>query len=118
YYMLPGPDGGRNPAWDAIGYDGPLGKLDSAPPKALQITPIDRDTTHSCDVVIVGSGAGGGAAAAVLAGEGLDVIVVESGGYYDDEDFDGSELGAITRYYMASPAGTADQSVGLVAGPC
>ena len=28
YYMLPGPGGARNPAWDEIGYDGPLGKLD------------------------------------------------------------------------------------------
>jgi choline dehydrogenase-like flavoprotein len=118
YYMLPGPNESRNPAWDAIGYDGPLGKLDSAPSKALQVTPVERDTTLSCDVVIVGSGAGGGAAAAVLAKAGLDVIVVESGGYYDDQDFDGSELGAITRYYMAAPAATGDQSVGLVAGSC
>ncbi len=118
YYMLPGPDGGRSPVWDAIGYDGPLGKLESAPPKALQPTPIDRDTTLSCDVVIVGSGAGGGAAAGVLAGAGLDVIVIEAGGYFDDEDFDGSELGALTRYYMAAPAGTVDQSVGLIAGSC
>jgi long-chain-alcohol oxidase len=31
YYMLPGPGGARSPAWDAIGYDGPLGKLDGAP---------------------------------------------------------------------------------------
>jgi choline dehydrogenase-like flavoprotein len=118
YYMLPGPDGGRNPAWDAIGYDGPLGKLEGAPPKALQLTPIESDTTLTCDVVIVGSGAGGGAAAGVLAAAGLDVIVIESGGYYDDEDFDGSEAGAITRYYMAAPAASPDQSVGLVAGSC
>ncbi len=118
YYMLPGPAGGRNPAWDAIGYDGPLGKLDSAPPKALEITPVDGDTTLTCDVVIVGSGAGGGAAAGVLAAAGLDVVVIESGGYYDDQDFDGSELGALTRYYMAAPAASADQSVGLLAGSC
>jgi len=118
YYMLPGSNGGRNPAWDAIGYDGPLGKLDGAPAKALKTTPIEGDTTLSCDVVIVGSGAGGGAAAGVLAGVGLDVIVIEAGGYYDDEDFDGAELSAITRYYAASPAGTVDQSVGLIAGAC
>ena len=31
YYIVPARDGGRNPAWDAIGYDGPLGPLDSAP---------------------------------------------------------------------------------------
>ncbi len=118
YYMLPGRDGTRNPVWDAIGYDGPLGKLESAPPKALQMTPVKGDTTLSCDVVIIGSGAGGGAAAGVLAGAGLDVIVIEAGGYYDDEDFDGSEFGAITRYYMAAPSGTVDQSVGLIAGSC
>jgi choline dehydrogenase-like flavoprotein len=118
YYMLPGRDGGRNPVWDAIGYDGPLGKLESAPPKSLRMTPIDGDTTLSCDVVIVGSGAGGGAAAGVLGRAGLDVIVIEAGGYYDDEDFDGSEFDAITRYYMAAPSGTVDQSVGLIAGSC
>jgi choline dehydrogenase-like flavoprotein len=116
YYMLP--PGGRNPAWDAIGYDGPLGQLPDAPPKALTPTPINSDTELECDVVIVGSGAGGGAAAAVLAGAGLDVIVVETGDYYDDRDFDGSELGAITRYYMGAPNATHDQSVSLIAGSC
>jgi long-chain-alcohol oxidase len=118
YYMLPAGDGGRNPAWDAIGYEGPLGKLDNPAPKALQITAIDGDATLTCDVAIVGSGAGGGTAAAVLAGAGLDVVVIEAGGYYDDEDFDGSELGAITRYYQAAPGGTVDQSVALIAGSC
>src|SRR5207248_10535257 len=63
YYMLPGPGGARNPAWDKIGYDGPLGKLDGAPPKALAVTGIDHDQQLECDVLIVGSGAGGGAAA-------------------------------------------------------
>ena len=117
-YMLSAPDGARNPAWDAIGYDGPLGLLPGAPPKALAPTRIDRATQLECDVVIVGSGAGGGVAAGVLAGADLDVVVVESGDYYDDEDFDGSELGAITRYYMAAPAATHDQSVALLAGSC
>ena len=118
YYMLGGPNGGPNPAWDAIGYDGPLGTLPDAKPKALQITPVQRDESFDCDVVIVGSGAGGGAAAGVLAAAGLDVIVVESGGYYDDQDFDGSELLALTQYYMGAPQATHDQSVGLLAGAC
>jgi long-chain-alcohol oxidase len=117
YYMLPGPSG-RNPAWDKIGYDGPLGTLEGAPPKALSMLPIDGNTRLECDVVIVGSGAGGGAAAAVLAGAGLDVIVTESGDYYDDQDFDGSELGALTRFYMGAPQASHDQSVGLLAGSC
>ena len=116
YYMLSAPDGARNPAWDAIGYDGPLGKLANAPPKAL--TPTEPAGAIDCDVVIVGSGAGGGAAAGVLSGAGLDVVVVEAGDYYDDEDFEGSELGAITRFYMAAPQATHDQSVALLAGSC
>jgi NADPH-dependent 2,4-dienoyl-CoA reductase/sulfur reductase-like enzyme len=82
--MLPARDGARNPAWDAVGYDGPLGRLPNAPDKGLTITPIRRDTTLECDVVVVGSGAGGGAAAGVLATSGLDVVVVETGDYYDD----------------------------------
>lgn len=118
YYMLPQPDGGPNPAWAAIGYDGPLGKLGGAPAKALTTTPIDRDTELECDVVIVGSGAGGGAAAGVLSAAGLDVVVIESGGYYDDEDFDGSERSALTGYYMAAPAASHDQSIALLAGSC
>ena len=118
YYMLGARDGARNPAWDAIGYDGPLGKLAGAPAKAITPTAIARDSTLDCDVVIVGSGAGGGAAAGVLAGAGLDVIVVESGDYYDDEDFDGSELAALTRYYTAAPSATHDHSVLLLAGAC
>jgi long-chain-alcohol oxidase len=118
YYMLSTPGGARNPAWDAIGYDGPLGKLPDPPPKALEIAPVTLDAQLECDVVIVGSGAGGGTAAGVLAASGLDVIVVESGDYYDEEDFDGSELGAITRYYMGAPVATHDQSVGLLAGAC
>jgi long-chain-alcohol oxidase len=118
YYMVPARDGGRNPAWDVIGYDGPLGPLEGAPPKSLTITPVTGETTFDCDVVIVGSGAGGGAAAGVLAAAGLEVIVIESGRYYDDEDFDGGEYKAISNYYMGAPTATDDQSVGLIAGSC
>jgi long-chain-alcohol oxidase len=117
YYMLPGPGGSRNPAWDAIGYDGPLGSLDGAPAKALTTT-VPDGAELDCDVVIVGSGAGGGAAAGVLAAAGLEVIVVEAGDYYDDADFTGSEFQALTGFYMAAPNATHDQSVALLAGSC
>ena len=86
--------------------------------KQLKITPIDRDGRLECDVVIVGSGAGGGAAAGVLAQAGLDVIVVESGDYYDDGDFDGSEYNALTNFYMGAPSASHDQSISLLAGAC
>jgi choline dehydrogenase-like flavoprotein len=118
YYMLSGPEGARNPAWDAIGYAGPLGELPEAPGHALQMTAVERDSQFDCDVVIVGSGAGGGAAAGVLSAAGLEVIVIETGDYYDDKDFDGSELRALTQFYQGAPQASHDQSIGLLAGAC
>ena len=119
YYMVPGENGGRSPVWDAIGYAGPLGRRADAPPKSLEVLEVDRDTTLECDVCVVGSGAGGGTAAGVLAAAGLDVVVLEAGGYYDDGDFDGGELAGYGRMYMyGGGAATNDQSVGLLAGSC
>ena len=118
YYMVPGANG-RSPVWDQIGYAGPLGRNPDAPPKALRPLAVDRDTTLECDVCVVGSGAGGGTAAGVLAASGLDVVVLESGDYYDDEDFDGGELEGYGRMYMyGGGASTHDQSVALLAGSC
>jgi len=118
FYWMSSPDGGRNRAWDAIGYPGPLGRNVDAGPRALSPMSIDRDTELECDVVVVGSGAGGGTAAGVLSAAGLDVIVLEAGGYFDDQDFDGSEAGALTQLYLGAPQATNDQSVGLLAGSC
>jgi long-chain-alcohol oxidase len=118
YYGLPAPDGGASPVWDAIGYPGPLGARADAPPKQLTPLTIAESTTLECDVCIVGSGAGGGVAAAVLSQAGLDVIVLERGGYYDDADFDGAELRALTTMYAGAPGATHDQSVGMIAGSC
>lgn len=117
-YMLPAADG-RNPAWDSIGYPGPPGRVAGASPKAIQPLVVGSDTTLDCDVCVVGSGAGGGTAAAVLAGAGLDVVVLEAGDYLDDGDFDGGELDGYSRLYLGAAAmATADQSVGLYAGAC
>jgi choline dehydrogenase-like flavoprotein len=118
YYGLPAPGRGHSPVWDAIGYPGPPGPPADAPPKQLAPLPITQDTTLDCDVCIVGSGAGGGVAAAVLSAAGLDVVVLERGGYYDDGDFDGGELAALMTLYSGAPTATHDQSVGLIAGSC
>lgn len=119
YYMAPGPDGGANPAWEQIGYPGPLGAPENPAPRVLHPVTIDRDETLQCDVCVVGSGAGGGTAAGVLAAAGLDVVVLEAGGYYDDADFDGQELSAFQRLYLDGGGGASDdQSIGLLAGSC
>src|SRR3954452_12089497 len=117
YYGSGGADANPNPAWEAIGYPGPLGSPREAPPRALTPLAIDADTTLDCDVVIVGSGAGGGTAAAVLAQAGLDVVIVEAGGYYDEAEFDGAELRGLGRLYLnGGGMASADGSIGLLAG--
>ncbi|MFF5232695.1 GMC family oxidoreductase [Dactylosporangium sp. NPDC000521] len=115
YYLAPGPTG-HSPLWDAIGYPGPLGtRADAAEPPLKPLRPAGP-TELDCDVVIVGSGAGGGTAAAVLAAAGLDVVVVEKGGYHDDRDFDGGELSGLSRLYAPGPAATAEGQLSLLQG--
>jgi len=105
--------------YDAVGYPGALGPPAHAPARRIVPLRVDADTTLDCDVCVVGSGAGGGTAAAVLASAGLDVIVVEAGGHFEDADFDGAERPSWRRLYEQSgAAATADQSVGLLAGAC
>ena len=119
YYCLPWTGGGPNPVDEALGYPGPLGPPENPPPKTLKPLEITGDTELDCDVVVVGSGAGGGAAAGVLASAGLDVVVVEAGGYYSEEDFDGAELSGYARMYLnGGGVATDNQSIGLLAGAC
>jgi choline dehydrogenase-like flavoprotein len=119
YYTLPWQGEGKNPVDEAIGYPGPHGKLKDTPPKTIKPLEITEDTELDCDVVIVGSGAGGGTAAAVLAKEGLDVVVIEAGGYFSEEDFDGAELDGYVKLYLGGGGvPTPDQSIGLLAGFC
>jgi len=118
YWALPSRDGSPNPAWEAVGYPGPLGRREDAPPKPLKPLEPGAEMTLDCDVVVVGSGAGGGPVAGVLTEAGLDVVLVETGGYYDDADFDGAELTALTGFYANAPTASRDESVGLIAGSC
>ena len=119
YYTLPWQGVGKNPVDEAIGYPGPLGPPENPPPKTIKPLEITENTELDCDVVIVGSGAGGGTAAGVLAKEGLDVVVVEAGSYFSEEDFDGAELDGYVRLYLGGGGvPTPDQSIGLLAGFC
>ena len=57
---------------------------------------VPADLRIDCDVVIIGSGAGGATMAAELADAGVDVVVVEEGGYHPTESF-GSRTGPAMR---------------------
>ncbi|HEV3231920.1 MAG TPA: GMC family oxidoreductase N-terminal domain-containing protein [Candidatus Dormibacteraeota bacterium] len=81
----------------SIGYDG----LPLVPVTQEKVTPrlpvahwpeVQDGARDECDVVIVGTGAGGAVAAFELAQAGLKVVLVEEGGSYHREDFDGRPL--------------------------
>jgi choline dehydrogenase-like flavoprotein len=111
YYMA-----GGQAVWDSIGYPGPLGVRDGAPPPTITPVPVTADVTLECDVVIVGSGAGGGTAAGVLSAAGLDVIVLEAGDYHDEADFDGGEEHGFGELYAPAPQATIEGQMLLLAG--
>jgi len=116
YYGNGAPGGAPNPVWDAIGYPGPLGAPENPPRPGIEPVVVTGDTTIDCDVVVVGSGAGGGTAAAVLAQVGLDVVIVEAGRYFTEQDFDGAELSGFDRLYLnGGGMASVDGSVGLLA---
>ena len=107
-----------NPNWAALGYNGPpkADPTDARPIQPLRFEHNDAVTLH-CDAVIVGSGAGGGVVAGELSAAGLDVIVLEKGGYNAERDFDGLELPSNQRLYENKGLlTTADQGVVVLAG--
>jgi choline dehydrogenase-like flavoprotein len=117
HYGAPDPDTGQNPNWKTFGYPGPL----SAPPqveKLLRIhQPQGEEETLEADVCIVGSGSGGAVVAATLAARGLDVVVLEAAGYFNESDFAQLELKAYQEmFWREGPNPTADGNVSLVAG--
>jgi choline dehydrogenase-like flavoprotein len=100
FYAAPAADG-HNPNWPALGY------RPAYPAEARQQThraictlPITRDTVLNADAVVVGSGAGGGVVAAELAAAGLEVVVLEKGGYLHEADFSGQEAEMTPRLYL------------------
>jgi choline dehydrogenase-like flavoprotein len=117
HYGAPDPQTGRNANWETFGYPGPI----SPPPqleKPLKIhEPQGPEETLEADVCIVGSGSGGAVVAAMLAERGLDVVVLEAAGYYNESDFNQLELPAYQQmFWRGGPTPTADGNVSLVAG--
>ncbi|HEX2049510.1 MAG TPA: GMC family oxidoreductase N-terminal domain-containing protein [Actinomycetota bacterium] len=108
--------GHPGPEWDRIGYPGPLGPPPETP-RRLDVVEIERNERITCDVVVVGSGAGGGCAAAVLAAAGLDVVVVEKGGYRAERDFTHVEADATRDLYLyGMTLATTDLACRIIAG--
>ena len=60
-----------------------------------------------CDVVIVGSGAGGATMAVELAEAGVDVVVIEEGGYHPTETFTADSMRALRTLYRDGGGGMA-----------
>jgi choline dehydrogenase-like flavoprotein len=65
------------------------------------------DLSIACDAVVVGSGAGGGVMAAELAEAGLDVVVLEEGGYHPTEEFTGDASAMVGKLYRDGGASMA-----------
>ncbi|MEA2517322.1 MAG: hypothetical protein QOG16_1160 [Actinomycetota bacterium] len=109
--------GHETAAWGRIGYPGPLPP--PSEPAASRLSPItiDGDEHISCDVAIVGSGPGGGCVASHLARAGLDVLIIEKGGYYADADFHHYESASLRDLYLyGATLGTQDGGVRIIAG--
>lgn len=78
---------------------------------------LDKDTSVSCDVCIVGSGAGGAVLAEKLAVAGKKVIVLEDGGYHTSDTFTLEERSMMPRLYQEGSArATADQGILIAQG--
>jgi choline dehydrogenase-like flavoprotein len=74
---------------------------------------------HSCDVVIVGSGAGAGITAELLTAAGLDVLIVEEGPLKSSTDFRQLESEAYPSLYQESAGRqSADKAITILQGRC
>src|SRR5918998_1301774 len=82
-----------------IGYQGPIGK---APRRAGSLRPeeVSADEVIDCDAVIVGSGPAGGCVADHLAAQGLDVVVLEKGRYFEPRNLHHVEPDAMRDLYL------------------
>jgi choline dehydrogenase-like flavoprotein len=78
---------------------------------------ITEDLKLKCDVCIVGSGSGGAWLAYELCSKGLDVVMLEEGGYHTRREFDLTEAFAFPKLYQELGNRTTDDlSVTLLQG--
>ena len=78
---------------------------------------ITADVAETCDVCIIGSGAGGGVLAAGLVARGLNVVMLEAGGYHTRRDFDLHEQTAFPALYQGRGGrSTTDLAISILQG--
>ncbi len=76
-------------------------------------------TTLRADVCVIGSGAGGAVAAARLSEAGRDVIVLEEGGYWSEDEYTENEAEMVNRLYADTGLRTtADLGITILQGRC
>lgn len=100
---------------------GPLPEAVPAVPggSIVQGHDIKNELELTADVCVVGTGAGGAVVAARLAEAGLDVILLEEGGYWRAPDFTESEAEMVPRLYAdRGMRATDDLAVSLLQGRC
>jgi choline dehydrogenase-like flavoprotein len=100
----------------------------AALPKAVAAAPggrvvqgheVGSDLALTADVCVIGTGAGGAVVAARLAEAGLDVILLEEGGYWAGAEFTESEAELVPRLYAdRGMRATDDLAVSLLQGRC
>ena len=105
-YAAPDPETGQNPNWRTLGYPGPAGPPPEVPKPIQPLVPEGDTVTLEADFCVVGSGSGGATVAGVLAGRGLNVVVLEAAGYRNEADFAQLELEAYQdMYWRGGPVG-------------
>jgi len=109
----------RNPIWEEFGYPGPLTPPPSAAeaPKDLpMVTVAGPAATLEADVCVIGSGGGGSVIAARLAAAGRSVLVLERGGYNNEQDFRQTEASGGAMYLRGGVMWSDSGQMGLLAG--
>ena len=89
-------------------------------PATAPIAGDGGDLELGCDVVVVGSGAGGATMAAELADAGIDVVMVEEGGYHPTESFGTDVVRALGSLYRSGGVQTmlGSPPIGFLEGCC
>ena len=78
---------------------------------------LEKDTSISCDVCVIGSGSGGAWLAHELCAKGLDVVMLEEGGYHTRREFDLTEANVFPKLYQELGNRTTDDlSVTMLQG--